>query len=89
MIPIKEITDEAIEICSKNGFEVQNNIVLKFLDENIEIKWNKERDIWLGEELEKQSEYCEPVWLDSESPLFMLYTSGSTGTNFLTNIKER
>lgn len=25
------------------------------------------------------SENCEPVWLDSESPLFILYTSGSTG----------
>jgi acetyl-CoA synthetase len=37
------------------------------------------RDIWWHDPVEGHSPVCEPVWVDSEHPLFLLYTSGSTG----------
>lgn len=36
------------------------------------------RDIWLLDEMKKASKDCHPVEMDSEDPLFILYTSGST-----------
>jgi len=41
--------------------------------------WTPGRDVWWHKEIRQRPDYCEPEWLDSEDPLFMLYTSGSTG----------
>lgn len=38
------------------------------------------RDVWLHEAMERQRPYCPAWYSDSEDPLFMLYTSGSTGS---------
>ena len=37
------------------------------------------RDVWWADAIPKQSTDCEVEWLDAEDPLFLLYTSGSTG----------
>jgi acetyl-CoA synthetase len=37
------------------------------------------RDRWWHEEMAKADAKCEPEWMDAEDPLFILYTSGSTG----------
>jgi acetyl-CoA synthetase len=37
------------------------------------------RDKWWHEEMAKVDAKCEPEWMDAEDPLFILYTSGSTG----------
>ena len=37
------------------------------------------RDIWWEELVSAQSAECEAAALDSEHPLFTLYTSGTTG----------
>ena len=37
------------------------------------------RDIWWHELMAKASPKCAPAKLDSEHPLFILYTSGTTG----------
>ena len=37
------------------------------------------RDVWWQDAVAQQSSRCEPEWLDAEDPLFLLYTSGSTG----------
>ena len=37
------------------------------------------KDISWNELVSKQSATCEPEWVDSEHPLFVLYTAGSTG----------
>ncbi len=37
------------------------------------------RDVFAQDLLKKARPYCAPVWMDSEDPLFILYTSGSTG----------
>ena len=44
-----------------------------------DVAWDDSRDIWLHEEMERVSSHCEPVALNAEDPLFILYTSGSTG----------
>ncbi len=44
-----------------------------------EIAWDADRDHWLHEEMERVSDHCEPVAMSAEDPLFILYTSGSTG----------
>lgn len=36
-------------------------------------------DVALEPLLEAQSDVCEPAWVEAEHPLFILYTSGSTG----------
>jgi len=37
------------------------------------------RDEWLLDAMKNECSYCPAEPLDSESPLFLLYTSGSTG----------
>ena len=43
--------------------------------------WRDGRDAWYHEVMRDASPQCEPVWLEAEDHLFMLYTSGSTGEN--------
>lgn len=37
------------------------------------------RDVWWEESVTNQSSDCEVEWVGAEDPLFLLYTSGSTG----------
>ena len=38
------------------------------------ITWNPKVDLWWHEVMDKSSPECEPVWVDAEDPLFILYT---------------
>ncbi|ADZ68526.1 acetate--CoA ligase [Polymorphum gilvum] len=38
------------------------------------------RDVWYHEEADRVSDHCAPVEMNAEDPLFILYTSGSTGS---------
>lgn len=73
IIPIKTIVDEALEQCSS----VNKTIVLKRTGNTVNMK--SERDVWWHDELVKVSSVCEAETMDAEDPLFILYTSGSTG----------
>ncbi len=44
-----------------------------------ECPWTGGRDVWWADVIPTQPAECEPEWLDAEDPLFLLYTSGSTG----------
>ncbi|KRS10175.1 acetyl-CoA synthetase, partial [Roseovarius atlanticus] len=44
-----------------------------------QIAWRDGLDFWLHEEAEKVDDTCEPAEMNAEDPLFILYTSGSTG----------
>jgi acetyl-CoA synthetase len=44
-----------------------------------DIAWNPRRDVWLSEAMDRASDHCPPVHMGAEDPLFVLYTSGSTG----------
>lgn len=44
------------------------------VNNNSHIKWNFKTDVWWDDCLVGMSEHCEPVWVDAEDPLFILYT---------------
>ena len=72
-IDLKGIVDEALETCPC----VETVLVAKRINSEINIK--KGRDKWLQPLLDKASNQCEAEIMDAEDPLFILYTSGSTG----------
>jgi acetyl-CoA synthetase len=73
VVPLKQAADEALQTCPT----VEKSIVVKRTGEDV--AWNNGRDLWWHELIEAQAEVCEPEPLDSEHPLFILYTSGTTG----------
>ena len=72
-IDLKGIVDEALEHCPG----VQAVLVAKRIDSQISMKTG--RDYWLEPLLNKASKVCEAEVMNAEDPLFILYTSGSTG----------
>ena len=72
-IDLKGIVDEALESCSS----VETVLVAKRINSDINMK--EGRDKWLQPLLDKASTVCEAEVMDAEDPLFILYTSGSTG----------
>eukprot|EP01104_Vermistella_antarctica_P014712 TRINITY_DN4684_c0_g1_i1.p1 TRINITY_DN4684_c0_g1~~TRINITY_DN4684_c0_g1_i1.p1 ORF type:complete len:673 (-),score=162.38 TRINITY_DN4684_c0_g1_i1:265-2283(-) len=72
-IELKTTVDEALVGCSF----VKKVFVLKHT--GADIPWNKDRDVWMHEEMDRHRPYCPPEHLDSEDIMFLLYTSGSTG----------
>jgi acetyl-CoA synthetase len=75
--PMKANVDEALE-----GAEtVEKVIVVKRTGDQLEgdVPWTDSRDLWWHELVDGQSEEHTPEAFDSEHPLFILYTSGTTG----------
>jgi acetyl-CoA synthetase len=72
-VPLKVNTDEALESCPN----VHTVVVVKRTGGKIE--WNDSRDYWYHELMADASADCPPEEMDAEDPLFILYTSGSTG----------
>ncbi len=72
-VPLKANTDKALEKCPT----VEKVLVVKRT--NGDVAWTAGRDVWLHEEIEKVSAECPPEPMNAEDPLFILYTSGSTG----------
>jgi len=56
---------------------VENVLVVRNTGDDV--AWDSSRDHWLHEELEQVDPDCEPEEMSAEDPLFILYTSGSTG----------
>ena len=74
-VPAKTIADEALKSCPS----VTSVIVVKRVGDKIKCEMTAGRDKWWDEEMAKVDAKCEPEWMDAEDPLFILYTSGSTG----------
>lgn len=72
-IDLKGIVDEALESCDC----VKTVLVAKRTGSEITMK--KGRDHWLFPLLDDAYGDCAPEIMDAEDPLFILYTSGSTG----------
>ena len=69
---LKPAVDEAL----KGKHNVAKVLVVKRT--NQETAWNSDRDIWWHEIVNRQSNSHTPEFFDSEHPLFILYTSGTT-----------
>jgi acetyl-CoA synthetase len=74
-VPLKKNTDQALKSSAKGGEKV-----LVVRRSGNPVPWTPGRDIWLHEEMAKVSADCPPVEMNAEDPLFILYTSGSTGS---------
>ena len=72
-IPLKGNTDTALQKCPT----VEKVLVVKRT--NAPVAWTEGRDHWYDEEVASVSDDCPPEEMNAEDPLFILYTSGSTG----------
>lgn len=75
IVPLKSIADEALQ----RAATVESVLVVKRTGENINMESG--RDMWYHElmALPIASSQCNIEQMDAEDPLFMLYTSGTTG----------
>ena len=73
VVPLKDNTDAALESTP----DIEHSIVVKRTGHDVEMQDG--RDIWWHDLIESQSDECEAVVLGAEDPLYILYTSGTTG----------
>ena len=72
-IPLKANVDEALAKCPT----VEKCIVIRRTGNDV--GWVDGRDVWYHEAMESAPADCAPEEMSAEDPLFILYTSGSTG----------
>jgi acetyl-CoA synthetase len=72
-IPLKEIVDSALE----NTPSIEKVIVVKRTGQ--EVKMKEGRDLWYHELVKEAEENVPPLPVESTHPLYILYTSGTTG----------
>jgi acetyl-CoA synthetase len=72
-VQLKKIADEALEQCPT----VKNVIVYRRSGTPVNMK--EGRDLWWDESMLAAGKECAAEWMDSEDPLYLLYTSGTTG----------
>ena len=72
-VKLKAAVDEALERCPT----VKHVVVYKRT--GCDVTWKNGRDHWWHELMAKASDDCPAEELDSEHPLYILYTSGTTG----------
>ena len=69
---LKPIVDDAVKECPDVG------TVLVVRRTGQDVAWHPGRDVWWHEVVDRQPETHEPEAFDSEHPLYILYTSGTT-----------
>jgi acetyl-CoA synthetase len=73
VIGLKQIVDEALVNCPT----IEKAIVYQRTGQPVTMM--EGRDVWWHDEIDTVSSQCEAEVMDAEDPLFILYTSGSTG----------
>jgi acetyl-CoA synthetase len=73
IVPLKQNVDEAL----KHTPTIEKCIVVRRTKNEVSMQTG--RDVEWSDLVSTQSEVCAPEALDSEHPLFILYTSGTTG----------
>ncbi len=73
IIPLKHDADVALQQCPS----VESVVIIKRGEFLLRVR--EGRDHWYHRHMQEADGYCPPVYVDSEHPLFVLYTSGTTG----------
>ncbi len=73
-LPMKAALEDALAELPK----IEHVLVADRTGGAVETPMTEGRDIWLSEATSNAASDCDPLALDSEHPLFILYTSGST-----------
>jgi acetyl-CoA synthetase len=74
---LKPAVDEAVSRCPG----VRSVVVVRRTGQDLgENGWNPDRDVWWHEVVDKQSAEHTPEMFDAEHPLYVMYTSGTTGS---------
>lgn len=73
IIPLKDTTDVALTSCPT----IEKAIVVRRTGESV--GWQEGRDLWWHELEKDAAKDCPAAPFDSEQPLYILYTSGTTG----------
>lgn len=79
--PLKAGVDDALagNLDSVDGPAESVQKVLVVRRTGLDVDWTEGRDVWWDEAMSEQSTEHTPEAFDSEHPLFLLYTSGTTG----------
>ncbi|MFR9774406.1 AMP-binding protein, partial [Nocardia sp. SC052] len=75
--PLKEAVDEALYAHGDTPSSVEHVLVVRRT--GIEVPWTEGRDLWWHDTVTTAAPHHEPQPFDAEHPLFILYTSGTTG----------
>ncbi|MGN6331963.1 MAG: acetate--CoA ligase [Motilibacteraceae bacterium] len=70
---LKPAVDEALKECP----DVRSVLVVRRTGQ--EVEWNEGRDVWWHDVVDRQSPEHTAEAFDSEHPLYVMYTSGTTG----------
>ncbi len=82
LLPHKKVDDEACELAEKSGQKVDHALVWQRYPGTLSAgaTLTEGRDLVINEELKKyHGARVEPEEMDSNDPLFLMYTSGTTG----------
>lgn len=75
--PLKPLVDEALALETGQKHNVKNVLVVKRGDNPVDMV--ADRDLWWHEEIAQVEAQHEAKGFNAENPLFILYTSGTTG----------
>ncbi|GAB7145395.1 acetate--CoA ligase [Mycobacterium riyadhense] len=73
-VPLKDAADEAV---SAPDSPIEHVLVVRRT--GIDVSWNDARDLWWHDVVDPAAPEHTPEPFDAEHPLFLLYTSGTTG----------
>jgi acetyl-CoA synthetase len=73
-IQLKQIVDEAMHSCPN-----VRHVIVYQREPNVTVSMTPGRDLWWHAEVAKAAAVCAAEPMDSEDPLYILYTSGTTG----------